>query len=147
MTRRIAANFLRHLIQAVPYQEHIVLTDNGIQFAHRGQDIYTSNHPFQGVCAAHGIEDRLRQVGHPWTNGQVEGMNGLLKSATVKGYYNDTHQCVKKHLDSFVMAYNHGKRLKALKGLTSYEYILATWEKERDRFNINPRHFNVGLNT
>ena len=146
MTRSIAANFLRHLIQALPYQVHIVLTDNGIQFAHRAQDIYTSKHPFQRVCAADGIEHGLTQVVHPWTNGQVEGMNGLLKSATVKRYYYATHECLKKHLYSFVLAYNHGKRHKALKGMTSYEYILATWEKEPDRFNINPRYFNVGLN-
>ena len=31
-TRRIAANFLRALIVAVPYKIHTVLTDNGTQF-------------------------------------------------------------------------------------------------------------------
>lgn len=31
-TRRIAANFLKALIAAVPYSIHTVLTDNGIQF-------------------------------------------------------------------------------------------------------------------
>src|SRR3954452_4367135 len=31
-TRRVAANFLRHLAEAVPYKVHIVLTDNGPHF-------------------------------------------------------------------------------------------------------------------
>ena len=32
-TRRIAANFLHHLVEAVPYKIHTILTDNGTQFA------------------------------------------------------------------------------------------------------------------
>src|SRR3954464_664325 len=35
-TRRIAANFLRALIKAVPYKVHIVLTDNGTHFTTPG---------------------------------------------------------------------------------------------------------------
>ncbi len=33
-TRQSAADFLRSLVNAVPYQIHTVLTDNGIQFCH-----------------------------------------------------------------------------------------------------------------
>ena len=32
MTRKTAADFLRHLIEAVPYRVHTVLTDNGTHF-------------------------------------------------------------------------------------------------------------------
>ena len=35
-TRRVAADFLLHLIKAVPYKIHTVLTDNGIQFTTPG---------------------------------------------------------------------------------------------------------------
>jgi len=35
-TTMIAADFLRHLIAAVPYKIHTVLTDNGIQFTTPG---------------------------------------------------------------------------------------------------------------
>ena len=35
-TRRIAAEFLRHLIDAVPYKIHTVLTDNGTHFTTPG---------------------------------------------------------------------------------------------------------------
>ena len=35
-TRRVAGNFLRHLIKAVPYKIHTILTDNGTQFTTPG---------------------------------------------------------------------------------------------------------------
>ena len=35
-TRRVAANFLRALIRAMPYKIHIMLTDNGIHFTSPG---------------------------------------------------------------------------------------------------------------
>jgi hypothetical protein len=31
--RRTAWEFLQHMLEAVPYQVHTILTDNGIQFA------------------------------------------------------------------------------------------------------------------
>ena len=48
------------MIEAVPYQVHIVLTDNGAQLIPRKQDAGTartpsiaSGHPFQLCCAPH----------------------------------------------------------------------------------------------
>ncbi len=40
VTRLVAAEFLRHLIAAVPYKIHTILTDSGIQFANRESDRY-----------------------------------------------------------------------------------------------------------
>src|SRR5215210_9050921 len=54
-----AAQFLRDLIEAVPYRIHTVLTDNGVQFTRRKQDIWDSGHIFDRVCDEHGIEHRL----------------------------------------------------------------------------------------
>lgn len=45
-TKMIAAEFVRHLIAAVPYAIHIVLTDNGIQFKNREQDRTAMEHIF-----------------------------------------------------------------------------------------------------
>jgi hypothetical protein len=70
-----AAQFLRDLILAVPYFIHTVLTDNGIQFTPRKQDIWGGQHIFDRVCDEHAIEHRLTKVNHPWTTGQVERMN------------------------------------------------------------------------
>jgi hypothetical protein len=54
---------------------------------------------------------------------------------------------LKTHLHAFLMAYNFARRLKTLKGLTPYEFVCACWEKEPERFAINPFHHTVGLNT
>ena len=48
-------------------------------------------------------------------------MNRAYKEATVKKYYYKTHEKLKEHLQSFIKAYNFGKSLKALKGLTVFD--------------------------
>jgi transposase InsO family protein len=116
------------LVAAVPYKIEIVLTDNGIQFAdlpknRSGPTAMFRGHPFDRVCANHGIEHRLTKPNHPWTNGQVERMNRTIKEATVQRYHYDRHEQLESHLADFVAAYNFGRRLKALQGLTPYEFI------------------------
>jgi hypothetical protein len=68
------------------------------------------------------------------------------KEATVRKYYYQTHQHLKEHLQAFQMAYNFAKRLTTLKDLTPYEYICQCWQKEPERFTINPYHHTLGLN-
>ena len=121
--KMLAVQFLRNLIVAVPYAIHIVLTDNGIQFTNQERHHLAFQHIFDRVCYEHGIEHRLTKIKHPCTNGQVERMNRTIKEATVKRYHYDNHQQFKNHLTDFVNAYNYGRRLKTLKGLTPYEYI------------------------
>lgn len=147
MTKMIAAEFLHNLIQVIPYKIHTILTDNGIQFCNRGQDVHAYQHIFDRVCNKNNIDHRLTKIKHPWTNGQVERMNRTLKEATVKRYHYQSHQQLKEHIYAFVMAYNHAKRLKTLKGLTPYEYIIYIWSKQPELFIINPNHHNLGLNT
>jgi transposase-like protein len=150
--RTVAAAFLQSLIAAVPYKIHTILTDNGIQFCHppryrNGPTAQYIRHMFGMRCDEHGIEHRMTKPKHPWTNGQVERMNRTIKDATVKKYYYQSHDELKKHLHTFLMAYNFAKRLKVLKGLTAYEYVCKIWTKEPERFRINPLHHTVGLNT
>lgn len=146
-TRRIAADFLRNLIEVVPYRLHTVLTDNGIQFTHRSTDRWAFEHLFDRVCREHSIEHRLTKPNHPWTNGQVERMNRTLKDATVKRYHYETHEQLKRHLHTFLMAYNLARRLKTLRGLTPYAYVCREWQKAPERFRLNPFYHTVGLNT
>lgn len=142
-----AAQFLRNVIAAVPYTIHTVLTDNGIQFANRRSDRYAFEHIFGRVCQEHGIEHRLTKVKHPWTNGQVERMNRTIKEATVKRFHYEAHAQLRQHLAHFIDAYNFGRRLKTLKGLTPYEFICKQWTSEPERFKMNPLHQMPGLNT
>lgn len=146
-----AAAFLKALIEAVPYKIHTVLTDNGIQFcdlpSHRnGPTARLRMHMFDRVCRANGIEHRLTKPNHPWTNGQVERMNRTIKEATVKRYHYDRHEQLGIHLSHFINAYNYGRRLKTLKGLTAYEYICKIWTEDPNRFKLNPLHQMPGLN-
>jgi transposase InsO family protein len=142
-----AAQFLRDLVGAVPYRIHTVLTDNGVQFTARKQDIWDGRHIFDRVCDEHGIEHRLTKVNHPWTNGQVERMNRTIKDATVKRYHYGSHDELRRHLRLFVDAYNHARRLKTLRGLAPYEFIRRAWTEEPQRFRLDPSHHIPGLHT
>lgn len=73
-------------------------------------------------------------------------MNRTIKDATLKRYYYQTHEQLKDHLQTFLMAYSFARRLKTLKGLTPYEFVCKTWIKEPNRFRINPIQHTVGLN-
>jgi transposase InsO family protein len=85
------------------------------------------------------------EVNHPWTNGQVERMNRTIEDATVKRYHYDSHAQLRTHLQLFVDAYNHARRLKTLRGLTPTEFILDAWTREPNRFRIDPPHLIPGL--
>ena len=144
----------------MPYRIHIVLTDNGIQFTNHERHINAFEHIFDRVCGEHHIEHRLTKIKHPWTNGQVERIpltvcrqtaagqrNRTIKDATVKRFHYDDHDQLRQHLANFISAYNFGRRLKTLKGLTPYEFICKQWTIEPERFTLNPIHQMPGLNT
>ncbi len=151
-SRVTASAFLTALIEAVPYRIHTVLTDNGVQFRFlpqhaSGPTAGIVTHMFAMRCREHGIEHRFTKPKHPWTNGQVERMNRTIKDATVKRFHYDGHDQLRRHLADFVTAYNFGRRLKTLKGLTPYEFICKRWTTEPERFNLNPLQQMPGLNT
>ena len=150
--RVMAFAFLIALIAAVPYKIHTILTDNGIQFRFapryaNGPTARYMTHMFEMRCYENGIEHRFTKINHPWTNGQVERMNRTIKDATVKRYHYDSHDQLRRHLADFLDAYNFGRRLKTLKGLTPYEFICKQWTIEPKRFKLNPIHQMPGLNT
>jgi hypothetical protein len=74
-------------------------------------------------------------------------MNRTIKEATVKCYHYETHEQLKEHMVQFLAAYNFAKRLKPLRGLTPYEYIIKCWQNEPERSRLNPHHHSMRLNT
>lgn len=129
----------------------MIVSDNGIQFTFPpcyadGPTAQYITHMFDMRCRENGIEHRLTKVRHPWTNGQVEPMNRTIKEATVKRYHYDSHAQLTAHLNDFINAYNYGRRLKTLRGLTPYEYICKCWTTEPQRFTSNPHHQMPGPN-
>src|ERR1700731_3882191 len=159
-TTMVAADFLRHLIAAVPYKIHTVLTDNGVHFTIPGgggltvgeikeaiaRGVLFRAHAFELACAKNDIDHRLTKPKHPWTNGQVERMNRTIKAATVQRFYYESHPQLRQHLADFVAAYNFGRRLKTLMGLTPFEYICKSWTSQPERFILNPLQQMPGLN-
>ncbi|MBU2959084.1 integrase core domain-containing protein, partial [Paracoccus sp. C2R09] len=175
--RKTASEFLQHMLEAVPYQVHTVLTDpsmgappvrvtmaRGIQLAEHPRDrntIYSRTMRFDMICEANSIEHRLTKPNHAWSSEdqktirgivfprdeQVERMNRTIKDATVKRFYYDSHGQLRTHLANFIAAYNFTRRLKTLSGLTPYEYICKIWSSETDRFILNLIHQMPGLNT
>lgn len=175
--RKTAWEFPEHLLEAVPYQIHTILTDraiegaigsgpmaSGIQFAEQPRNrntIYSRPKRFDLICEANGIKHRLTKPNHPWsledqktvrwtvfpTNGQVERMTRTIKDATVKRDHYESHEQLRCHLADFLDAYNYARRLKTLSGLTPYEYICKIWTSEPERFILNPIHQMPGLNS
>jgi transposase InsO family protein len=160
VTQRMAGDFLRCLIAAVPDKVHTVLTDNGTPFTTPGNkasavplikaaiargELFRA-HGFELACARLDVEHRLTKPRHPWTNGQVERMNRTIKDATVRRYDYENHDQLRQHLATFVQAYNFARRLKTLKGLTPFEFICKRWTIEPERFRLNPLHHIPGLN-
>jgi Integrase core domain len=140
-TRAVAADFLRALIEAVPYKIHTVLTGANVyrerqaltpgthfttpgnvcsmaqelkECLARGERLWA--HAFELACAENDIDHRLTKPKHPWTNGQVERMNRTLKEATVRRYHYDSHHQLREHLATFLAAYNFAKRSKPFAG-------------------------------
>ena len=172
-TRRTSVQFLEEVLIIVPYKLHTILTpsqrlqtnacratDNGIQFAEQPRNrntIYSRKSRFDMICDANKIEHRLTKPNHPWTNGQVERIpltvcrqtvagqrNRTIKEATVKRYHYDDHEQLRQHLDLFIDAYNHARRLNTLKGLTPTRFIWKEWQARPDLFYEEPCHLTVG---
>ena len=70
-------------------------------------------------------------------NGQVERMNRT--EATVRRYHYGGHDQLRRHLQLFIGAYNHARRLKTRRGLTPYEFVGRQGMRDPERFNTNPR--------
>ncbi|SFA62575.1 Integrase core domain-containing protein [Paracoccus halophilus] len=137
--RRTAWEFLEHVLEAVPYRIHTILTEraiegavgsrpmvSGIQFADQPRNrgtAYSRQMRFDMICEANGIEHRLTKPNHPWsledqktvrrtvfpTNGRVERMNRTIKEATVKRFHYDSHDQLRTHLADFIAAYNFAR--------------------------------------
>jgi integrase-like protein len=115
-TRRIAAEFLRRLIERVPYRIHTVLTDNGFQFTPTAR--------------------RLERCGDSTTAGESSAVSCpcLRLGLCAAGHRASAHE-IQSPLDQWL-----AKRLKSLGGLTPFERICQLWTEQPERFRLNPIH-------
>jgi hypothetical protein len=60
---------------------------------------------------------------------------------------------MRAHMEDFIAAYNLGRRLKTLRGLTPYEFICKQWTNQPKRFtqsdpsNAGTVHLAIGSGT
>ena len=87
----------------------------------------------------------MTKSAHPWTNGQVERVNRTIKKAPVQRHHYQTTNELNGHLRAFLLAYNHAKRLKTLRGLTPHVFVCAQWQKNPTTFTRDPTHLTLGL--
>ena len=143
--------FLNNLIAHCPFKITKILTDNGSQFTYEllAQHLKPKNkiHPFDAICKEHHIEHRLTKFKHPWTNGQVEVTNRILKQYTTKAYFYKDLNELKYHMMTFVLYYNHQRKLKSLKYQAPFDIILKEFDRDPSNFYSNPIHMLLGLNT
>ena len=165
-----AAAFLRNLIAAVPCKLHIVLSEpslvrhwfdpngGGIQFTDHERHIHAFEHIFGRICREHQIDYRSAKIRHPLSRFAGKPLPGNATARSRKPLSNastttTTTSCEITSPNSrtadlrFNSAYNFGRRLKTLKGLTPYEFICKQWTTEPERFTLNPIHQMPGLNT
>ena len=145
--RGVAAEFLRRVRDKLPYRVHTVLTDNGVPFTPQPHQFLPGGHRFDRVCREYGVARRLTKPAHPWTNSQVERMNRTIKEATVQRFHDQTTAELNEHRQAFLLAYNHAKRLKTLRGLTPHEFVCTQWQNNPTIFTRDPTHLPLGLYT
>ena len=81
-TRLVAADFLRRVLEKLPYKAHTVLNDNVVPLTLQSHQRFPSGHSFARICQAFGGH-RLTRPAHFWTNDQVKRMNHTMNEATV----------------------------------------------------------------
>jgi transposase-like protein len=83
--RDAAAAFLERFLARFPHPVRTILTDNGSgladRFAVAMKGKPSGRHPFDAVCARHGIAHRLTRPFRPRSNGLVERFNRRLAEA------------------------------------------------------------------
>ena len=105
------------------------------------------SHPYVDMrYRENGIEHRLTEPGHPWTNGQVERMNRTLKEATVRcnNYETPMSSRAPRHLPGSLQL---RKAPQNIARSHPYEFICKRWTESPDKFRLDPTHHKLGLNT
>ena len=115
-----------NLIKTYPIKIHRILTDNGSEFTYKllpKKKQTQKEHPFDEVCRKNGTKHKLIKFKHPWTNGQVERFNGLMKNGTTKKCrYKNLEEMI-EDIKRWVIWYNGECKLKSLKRMTPNQAV------------------------
>jgi transposase-like protein len=102
-----AASFLQRVLEKLPYEVHTILTDRGVQFKPWAPHFWPGEPNFDDVCHSYGVKCQLLEPARYWTKRQVEHMTHLFEKAITQSFRYHTIEELNKHLQSFLLAYNH----------------------------------------
>jgi transposase InsO family protein len=120
-----AVEFLRRVLDTLPYRIESVLTDNAWVFTmqkafHRGRET-----PFAALCREAGIRHRLVKPYRPQCNGKVERFFRTVNDECLNRRVLTTFSSRVRALNRFVEYYNHQRPHLSLAGQTPVERRLA----------------------
>jgi transposase-like protein len=142
-----AANFLHRVLEKLPYKVHTILTDRGKQFKPWAPHFLPGEPSFDDVCHSYKVKHQVLEPAHCWTKKQVEQTTRRLKEAITQSFRHQTVGELNKHLQSFLLAYNHTRCLKVLRGLTPHEFVCTQWQNNPGAFTRDPSSLMLGLVT
>lgn len=142
-----AGQFFEECIAFFPFKISYILTDNGLEFSNK---LYKSKKGkecgklslFDKKCETKGIKHRLTRPNTPKTNGMVERVNRVIKSATIlKNEYKNRTE-MEQELGKFMVYYNtqrrHGGLFRELKVKTPLQAVEKWYRIKPDIFLVSP---------
>lgn len=138
-------DFLEQCRAFFPFKITHILTDNGLEFTnklHRSKKGNATEKPskFDEKCKEYQIDHRLTRPATPKTNGMVERVNGIIKSATIAKVDYQSQKEMKTELTKYLIYYNTMRRHGSLRRELGVKTPLQALEKW---YKINPNIFYI----
>ena len=130
-TARTAVEFLRRVLEALPYRIEAVLTDNAWVFTMQKAFHQRRETPFAALCREAEITHRVLRPYRPQSNGKVERFFRTVNDECLNRRRLTTFQSRVRALDRFVEYYNHERPHLSLDGKTPVERRLAFFADAR----------------
>lgn len=147
-SQKDAVSFLEKCKRFFPFKIRKVLTDNGSEFTNETYKLRTRKketplreHDFTKICRENEIEHRTTKIRHPWTNGMVERVNGLIKEKTIKIHRYENYKELAEDVKRYEMRYNVYQKRNALKRKTPYQQLCKEFESNPKNFWQEPEEW------
>jgi transposase InsO family protein len=124
-TARTAVEFLRRVLDALPYRVEAVLTDNAWVFTMQKAFHQSRETPFAALCREADITHRILRPYRPQSNGKIERFFRTVNDECFNRRRLTTFYGRVRALDRFVEYYNHERPHLSLDGKTPVERRLA----------------------
>lgn len=128
---RTAMEFLRRVLDTLPYRVEAVLTDNAWVFTMQNTFHHGRETPFAALCREAGIRHRLVKPYRPQCNGKIERFFRTVNDECFNRRVLTTFHSRVRALERFVEYYNHERPHLSLGGQTPIERRLAFFAEGR----------------